>query len=88
MPSLINELIFDDIQSQLDQYGAFLLIDPAGLKADESLALRKEVTEAGGQLRQAKARVIRKAVPQDLAETIPSGGSLALGRRRRHRCCS
>ena len=43
----------------------FLLIDPAGLKADESLALRKEVTEAGGQLRQAKARVIRKAVPED-----------------------
>ena len=47
MPSLINELIFDEVKSIVDESESLLLIDPAGLKADESLALRRQLSGIG-----------------------------------------
>ena len=42
-----------------------------------SLCVKKSA-EAGGQLRQAKARVLLKAAPEGLADVVPAGGSLAV----------
>jgi len=78
MPSIINELALADLKEAVDGAPALILIDPAGLKADESLKLRRELSEAGASMRQAKARLIAKAVPEDLGSKFEPKGSLAL----------
>ncbi|MDA3959584.1 MAG: 50S ribosomal protein L10 [Planctomycetota bacterium] len=78
MPSLINELVLNDIKQTVDSAPALILIDPTGLKAEESLILRKQLSEAGASMRQAKARLIAKAVPEDLGKNFEPKGSLAI----------
>ena len=78
MPSIINELALADIKSAVDSAPALILVDPAGLKAEESLALRRQLSEAGASMRQAKARLIAKAVPEDLGAKFEPKGSLAV----------
>jgi len=76
MPSLINKLALQEIQQVIDQSPSILVIDPAGLKATESLDLRRELFDAGASFRVAKARLIKRALPDEI--TIDVKGTLAL----------
>lgn len=78
MPSIINELAVRDLKATVDAAPALILIDPAGLKAGESLVLRRQLSEAGAAMRQAKARLIAQAVPQELGRNFEPKGSLAI----------
>ena len=78
MPNIINELALAEVSSILDEQNAVILIDPTGLKADESLQLRSDLSKAGARMKLAKAKLIRRAVPAEVAEKIEAGGSLAL----------
>lgn len=78
MPSLINELALTQIKEQLGEVTALMLIDPSGLKAEESLALRRQLSDAGADMQQAKARILKKALPEDVGAYITNGGSLAV----------
>lgn len=78
MPSLINELALRDLQQVVEDSGALIVVDAAGLKADESLALRRELSDVGAAMRVAKARLVVLAVGEDLAAKLEHGGSLAV----------
>ena len=78
MPNIINELALAEVSSILEAQDAVILIDPTGLKADESLQLRSDLQKAGARMKLAKAKLIRRAVPAEVAEKIEAGGSLAL----------
>jgi len=78
MPSLINELALEDLKQAVDAAPALILVDPAGLKADESLALRRSLSDAGASMRQGKARLVVKALPEDLGSKVDAKGSLAV----------
>ena len=78
MPSIINEMAVAEIKGIVDANTSMILIDPTGLKAAESLAFRKALHEAGATVRQAKARLVRRVLPEDLQNKVEGGGSLAL----------
>jgi len=78
MPNIINELALEDLEQRLRDASSLLLVDPSGLKSEESLALRRQIGEVGGAMRQAKARLIRRACSEDLAAHLQDPGSLAV----------
>ncbi|NRA38742.1 MAG: 50S ribosomal protein L10 [Planctomycetes bacterium] len=78
MPNVINELALAEVTAVVEGSTALILIDPTGLKADESLKLRKALHQAGAQMKIAKASLVRRAIPADVAEIVSGGGSLAL----------
>jgi len=78
MPSLINEIALTQLKNRVEDAPALILIDPAGLKAEESLTLRRQLSEAGAGMRQAKARLLAKALPEDLEPYLQEKGSLAV----------
>ena len=79
MPSFINELVLADLRETVESAPSLILVDASGLKADESLALRRGLHDAGASMRQGKARLVAKAVPEDMAAFVSGeSGSLAI----------
>ena len=78
MPSLINELIFEEVKSIVDEGDSLLLIDPAGLKAEESLALRKELNSVGARMKVAKRRVVRHVVGEEVQPFLDGKGTVGV----------
>lgn len=78
MPSLINELIHDEIKSLVDDSTSVILVDPAGLKADESLAFRKELVGIGARMKVGKARIVRKVMGDDFASHLDGKGTIGV----------
>jgi large subunit ribosomal protein L10 len=78
MPSLINELALAEIQGLVDGATAVMVLDPAGLKAAESLALRRSLVKVGAKIKVAKANHVRRLFPDGLAEILDVKGSLAI----------
>lgn len=78
MPSLINELAFGAISQTVQKSTSFILIDASGLKAAESLSLRRQLCGIGASMQQAKARLICKAVPESVSAHLERSGSLAI----------
>ena len=79
MPSLINELVLNDLKQAVESSPALILVDASGLKAEESLALRRGLSGAGASMRQGKARLVARAVPEGVAEHVADAkGSLAV----------
>lgn len=78
MPSLINELAVAELSEIAGRHPSLMLVDPAGLKASESLWLRRQLSDAGAVMRQGKARLVCRAVGEDLAAHCPADGSLAI----------
>ena len=77
MPSLINELIDQEVKGVLDSSNSVILVDPAGLKAAESLALRRKLHDVGASMQQTKRRLIARNLPEEVREHL-NGGSLAM----------
>ena len=78
MPSFINELAFAEVSSLVEDASAIILVDPTGMKAAESLKLRRDLHDAGARMKLAKASLVRRAVPAEVAEKLDDSGSLAL----------
>lgn len=78
MPNIINELAFEEVNSIVAEHPSIILIDPTGLKAGESLKLRRDLHQAGARMKLAKASLVRRAVPEEVAGKIEGKGSLAL----------
>lgn len=78
MPNIINELALAEVTTVVEASTALILLDPTGLKAADSLQLRKDLHAAGAQMKIAKASIIRRALPESVSEIVPAGGSLAL----------
>ena len=78
MPSLINELALGEVSTVIGAAPSVILLDPAGLKAAESLELRRRLYDVGASMKQAKARLIAKALPEEVAQYLDRSGSLAV----------
>ena len=78
MPSLINELALMEIKRMVDASPSLVLIDAAGLKAADSLALRRRLFDVGATMRVAKARLVRRALAGEVAALADGPGSLGL----------
>lgn len=78
MPSLINELLFDEVKSVLDEGHSVIIVDPAGLKAAESLALRRELHGIGARMKVAKRRIIRQAFGEDVQPFLEGKGTVGV----------
>ena len=78
MPSLINDFALKEIKELVDANPSLIVVDPTGLKSDESLALRKSLSDVGARMKVSKARLIQRAVPEDAAEHLKVAGSLAV----------
>lgn len=79
MPSVINELLIAEIKGLVDDEGTSLLvIDPAGLKAADSLKLRTELRDVGANMKVAKASLVRKVAPDELRGHLEDKGSIGL----------
>jgi large subunit ribosomal protein L10 len=78
MPSLINDYLLDEIKTELEGSASALLIDPASLKAEESLAFRRKLHGIGARLKVSRARLVRLAVPEEVRPHLEGGGSVGL----------
>lgn len=78
MPSIINELALAELKDLVSESPSLMLIDAAGLKADESLALRRELFDVGAKMKVAKARIVRRALDESAADLIDGKGSLGV----------
>ena len=78
MPSVINEFLISEVQDVIDGDNAVLLVDPTGLKADESLKLRKDLHGVGAKMKVAKASLVRSAAPEDLRGLLEAKGSVGV----------
>ena len=72
----------------VDASPRIILIDPAGLKADESLACVKQFDDVGASHASGQGSSHRSSVPEDVAGTSSTAGWFpGHGHRRRHRGC-
>jgi len=78
MPSLINELLFDEVKSIVDEGHSVLIIDPAGLKAADSLALRRDLHDIGARMKVTKRRVLRQAFGEDVQPYLEGKGTVGV----------
>lgn len=78
MPNIINELALAEVTAVVEGATALILIDPTGLKAADSLKLRRDLHQAGAQMKIAKSSLVRRALPENVAEIVQGAGSLAL----------
>lgn len=78
MPSLINELLLNEVKDIVEGSSAMLLVDPVGLKADESLKLRSDLTKIGASMKVCKARLVRKALPDGTENAVEGKGSVGI----------
>ncbi len=78
MPSLINELAVADLKGMVAETDSLIFIDPAGLKAEDDLALRRDLQQAGARLRVAKAGLIRRVAPEEVRAHLEGVGSIGM----------
>lgn len=78
MPSLINELLFEEVKSVIDDSESVIIIDPAGLKAPDSLALRRELKDVGARMKVAKRRIVRSAFGDDVRPYLEGSGTVGV----------
>jgi large subunit ribosomal protein L10 len=78
MPSLINELAVRQLRHLVDGSTSVILIDPLHLKAEESLGLRRELHDVGAQMQVAKARLIRRVLPEEVGSYLQDQGALGI----------
>ncbi len=78
MPSMINELALAEIRDFVGRNASLMFVDPARLKAKESLALRRQLYDIGAHMKVAKARLVRQALDEPTAGVLAGKGALGL----------
>lgn len=78
MPSLIKELMLAEVAETVKGANALILIDASKLNAADAIAFRTKLRKAGAKLKVAKAAVIYRTLPADMAKVAPPSGSVGL----------
>ena len=78
MPSMINELVGKEVEELVASHPSALLVDPTGLKAEDSLAFRRKLHDVGAVMLQTKRRLIARSLPAAVRPHLEVGGSLAI----------
>jgi large subunit ribosomal protein L10 len=78
MPSLIKELMLAEIAEVVKTANALILVDASKLNAADAIAFRAKLRTAGAKLKMAKAAVLYRALPAELAKVAPPAGPIGL----------
>ena len=78
MPSLINELMLAEVAQVAKNAQAIILIDSSKLNAADVIAFRTKLRASGAKLKVAKAAVIYRVLPAELAKIAPPSGSVGM----------
>ncbi len=78
MPSLINELMLAEVTEVAKTAQAIILIDASKLNALDAIAFRGKLRAAGAKLKVAKAAVIYRVLPAELAKIAPPSGPVGM----------
>lgn len=78
MPSLIKELMLNEVAAVIKSANAIILVDASKLNAEDAIAFRTKLRKAGAKLKVAKAAVVYRALPADLAKVAPPAGPIGL----------
>jgi large subunit ribosomal protein L10 len=78
MPSLINELMLAEVTQVAKGAQAIILIDASKLNAEDAIAFRTKLRVSGAKLKVAKAAVIYRVLPAELAKVAPPSGSVGM----------
>jgi large subunit ribosomal protein L10 len=78
MPSLINELMLAEVAEVAKGAQAIILIDASKLNALDAIAFRAKLRTVGAKLKVAKAAVIYRVLPADLAKVAPASGPIGM----------
>ncbi|MEK7414735.1 MAG: 50S ribosomal protein L10 [Planctomycetota bacterium] len=78
MPSLINELMLAEVSEAAKGAHAIILVDASKLNAGDVLAFRTKLRVSGAKLKVAKAAVIYRALPAELAKVAPPSGPIGM----------
>jgi large subunit ribosomal protein L10 len=70
MPSFINELSLRDLQTHVKANASLIIVDPSKLKSDDTLKLRKSLSDAGAKMKVGKVSLIKRAVPESAAKMV------------------
>jgi large subunit ribosomal protein L10 len=78
MPSLINELMLAEVAEVAKHAQAIILIDASKLNALDAIAFRTKLRAVGAKLKVAKAAVIYRVLPAELAKVAPASGPIGM----------
>lgn len=78
MPSLINELMLAEVTEVAKHAQAIILIDASKLNALDAIAFRTKLRAVGAKLKVAKAAVIYRVLPAELAKIAPASGPVGM----------
>jgi large subunit ribosomal protein L10 len=78
MPSLINELMLAEVTQTAKDAVAIILVDASRLNALDAIALRSKLRATGAKLKVAKAAVIYRVLPDEMAKVAPPSGSVGM----------
>lgn len=78
MPSLIKELMLAEVATVVKSANAIILVDASKLNAEDAIAFRAKLRKSGAKLKIAKAAVVYRALPADLAKVAPQSGPVGL----------
>ncbi len=78
MPSLINELMLAEVTEVAKNANAIILIDASRLNAGDALAFRAKLRVSGAKLKMAKAAVIYRVLPPELAKLPTASGAVGM----------
>jgi len=78
MPSLIKELMLVEIAAVVKAANAIILIDASKLNAGDAITFRSKLRKSGAKYKMAKAAVLYRALPAELAKVAPPKGPIGL----------
>lgn len=78
MPSFINDLALKEVKKLVDGSSSLIVLDPTKLNSSDSLALRKNLHDAGAKMKVAKVNLLRLAVPETAAKLLEGKTTIAL----------
>lgn len=78
MPNLINELMLAEVAEVAKTAVAIVLVDSAKLNAEDTIAFRAKLRGVGAKLKVAKAAVIYRVLPAELAKLVPPSGPVGM----------
>ncbi|MBA3684346.1 MAG: 50S ribosomal protein L10 [Planctomycetes bacterium] len=78
MPSFINELLLKDVKAVVEANPSLILIDPAKLKSNEQLKLRKDLNAIGAKMKVGKVNLLRLAVPANVQKLLEGKSQIGL----------
>lgn len=78
MPNLIKELMLNEVAAVVKSAHAIILVDASKLNAEDVIAFRTKLRATGAKLKVAKAAMVYRSLPAELAKVAPQSGPVGL----------